>query len=249
MTAWLDPLAEPFEVIGESGHSVILVHGFTGTAAHMRPLADGLVASGHTVVVPSLPGHGTEMSDLLNVTRAMWQASVDHAILRAEDLAERVHLVGFGLGAMLCMLAADERFVSLSLINPLTWFADKGIFLAPALSYVSRNQYWPEYRPALAPELRRFDIGYRGYPTKAIKQVLEARAAAFTAAQWIEHPTLIVQSRKDEYIVPDGAYDLRDRLVRTRVDIKWLENSSHRAVVGNELDELIDVVSGHIETA
>ncbi len=249
MTAWLDPLAQPFEAVGDSGKAVVLVHGFTGSAAQMRPLADGLLARNHSVVVPSLPGHGTEMSDLGGVSRQMWQASVDHAILQAEDLADRVHLVGFGLGAMLCMLAADERFASLSLINPLTWFADKAIFLAPALSYVSRNQYWPEPQPEPAPSLRRFDIGYRGYPTKSVKQVLEARLAAFTAAQWIEHPTLIVQARRDQYILPDGVYDLRDRLIRARVDIRWLENSTHRAMTGNEVNELIRVVSAHIEKA
>ncbi len=112
----------------------------------------------------------TQTSDLVGVSRQTWQASVDLAILRPEGLAERVLLVGFGIGAMLCMLTDDERFASLALINLLTWFADKAIFLAPELLYVSRNQYWPEPQPEPAPSLRRFDMDTADTRQKASKK-------------------------------------------------------------------------------
>ena len=36
------PLCQPYEV-RQGEHGVLLMHGFAGSAAHMRPLAEGLV--------------------------------------------------------------------------------------------------------------------------------------------------------------------------------------------------------------
>ena len=49
---------KPFFLPGDE-HAVLLTHGFTGSAAHMRPLGDYLHAQGFTVRGILLPGHGT----------------------------------------------------------------------------------------------------------------------------------------------------------------------------------------------
>lgn len=43
---------------GDNG--ILLVHGFTGSAAHMRPLADELARRGRTVRTINLPGHAPD---------------------------------------------------------------------------------------------------------------------------------------------------------------------------------------------
>ena len=42
---------------------ILLVHGFTGSPASMRPWAEYLNQHGYTVTVPLLPGHGTRPED------------------------------------------------------------------------------------------------------------------------------------------------------------------------------------------
>ena len=46
---------------------VLLVHGYTGSPASMRPWAEYLNQRGFTVRVPLLPGHGTKPEDLNEV--------------------------------------------------------------------------------------------------------------------------------------------------------------------------------------
>ena len=49
---------------------VLLIHGFTGSCAHMRPLADDLAARGYTVRTINLPGHALTEADM---AKANWQ--------------------------------------------------------------------------------------------------------------------------------------------------------------------------------
>ncbi|NDF43604.1 MAG: hypothetical protein EB137_03350, partial [Actinobacteria bacterium] len=50
---------------GANSHiGVILVHGFTGSPASMRPFANFLNKKGYRVTVPLIPGHGSRWQDL-----------------------------------------------------------------------------------------------------------------------------------------------------------------------------------------
>ena len=97
--------------------------------------------------------------------------------------------------------------------------------------------------------MREYDVASSTYPTKVIKQLLQARAVALPAAQWIERPTLIVQSNNDRIVNPNGADGLRDRLVRSAVEVHWLENSPHLALLGGEFDEVRDAIGVHMASA
>lgn len=55
------PLCQPYEV-RQGEHGVLLMHGFAGSAAHMRPLAEGLVQQGFGVRTTTCP-----------VTRQRWR--------------------------------------------------------------------------------------------------------------------------------------------------------------------------------
>lgn len=246
---WMNPLAAPYEAVGALPEVVILVHDFTGSPAEMRPLADALHGEGYSVIVPVLDGHGTVREDLTSATRLTWQASVDRAIDAADRLSGTVHLVGYSLGGLLCMFATDQSISSLTIINPLVKFVDKSIHAARALQLVTRYQQWWAPGRGAEPSMQEFHVGYDSFPMSALVHVLEARAAAITAAEWIERPTLIVQSRRDEVVVADGVLSLRDRLVRAPVTLKWLENSEHLAVLGNELEQLKKAVIAHISNA
>ena len=57
------PVCQPFFLEGGS-HAVLLIHGFTGSAGHMRPLGEALHAQGFTVQGINLPGHATSMEDM-----------------------------------------------------------------------------------------------------------------------------------------------------------------------------------------
>ncbi len=64
-----------------SGPAVLLVHGWSGHAAHMAAFVDPLVAAGFRVVAADMPGHGASagrMSSIVHFAAAMEQLARDH---------------------------------------------------------------------------------------------------------------------------------------------------------------------------
>lgn len=57
------PGAEAFS-LGEGSVGVLMVHGFTGSPASMRPIGERLASEGLAVEGVRLPGHGTSIDDL-----------------------------------------------------------------------------------------------------------------------------------------------------------------------------------------
>src|ERR1700712_3791468 len=80
--AQLMPGAEPWEAAGSGSSAdvgVLVLHGFTGNPQSMRPLAEAFAAVGFTVSLPLLPGHGTQVEDMLATRWTDWSAAAEDA--------------------------------------------------------------------------------------------------------------------------------------------------------------------------
>ncbi|MBK7919684.1 MAG: alpha/beta fold hydrolase [Chloroflexi bacterium] len=88
--------------------AALLVHGFPGTPAEVRPLAEALFAQGWTVQAPLLPGFGTQIDKLFDQTRENWVTAVAeaHAALRANH--DAVLLVGYSMGGAIALNVAAQ---------------------------------------------------------------------------------------------------------------------------------------------
>jgi alpha-beta hydrolase superfamily lysophospholipase len=80
------------------GPVVVLVHGFSGSAAMMDPMASSLTRAGYVVVAPDLPGHGRNAAPLVD---GALDSAVTDAVGLADELAEGgpVALAGHSMGA------------------------------------------------------------------------------------------------------------------------------------------------------
>jgi carboxylesterase len=106
------PGAEPLSAAG-GDVGVLVLHGFTGNPATMRPLADALVAAGHTVELPRLPGHGTSVEDMVPTTFADWVAAAEDAYADLAGRCRAVVVVGLSMGGTLtAWLAAHHPEVA-----------------------------------------------------------------------------------------------------------------------------------------
>ena len=75
---------QPFLLEG-GRHGVVLFHGFTGSAGHMRPLGEALHAQGFTVRGINLPGHASSMEDMARFTWQDWLQAAKNAVLEMKD--------------------------------------------------------------------------------------------------------------------------------------------------------------------
>lgn len=101
---------------------IVLVHGFTSTPSVMRPWAEFLNSHGFTVRVPLLPGHGTSIADLDNVSWQQWPAEIERHVNHLLSKCEKVFLCGFSMGAAVSLHVASRyqsQLTGLILVNPM----------------------------------------------------------------------------------------------------------------------------------
>src|ERR1700712_3276414 len=106
---------EPAEV------GVLVLHGFTGNPQSMRPLAEAFAAAGLTVALPLLPGHGTQVEDMLPTGWDDWSIAAEEAYAELADRCSRVVVAGLSMGGTLAAWLGTRHpeIAGLVLVNPL----------------------------------------------------------------------------------------------------------------------------------
>ena len=84
MQDFSSPQAQPFD-FPEGDHGILLIHGFTGSPAHMRLLGEGLKDKGFAVRGILLPGHGQTPEALGKVKWQDWLLASRQAFTRANQ--------------------------------------------------------------------------------------------------------------------------------------------------------------------
>lgn len=110
--------AEPFAADGGPA-GILLIHGFTGSPASLRPFAERYAGLGLSVRLPRLPGHGTTPEDLARRRWPEWVGEVERAFAELRARCDRVVVLGQSFGAALAVHLAAERPVDgLALLSP-----------------------------------------------------------------------------------------------------------------------------------
>ncbi len=199
--------------------AALLVHGFPGTPAEMRPLAAVLHESGWTVHAPLLPGFGPDIATLFERDHTEWVNAVQSALAELRQRHQPVLLVGHSMGGALALqVGAHHPPDGLVLTAPFWqlgewWQRWIGLLLKP---FVRRLQPFktvdftnPDVRqailnfmpgldlddPDLQAEIRDFAL-----PTRIFEQLLNVGKKAYRLASQINSPTLIVQGTQDETV-------------------------------------------------
>jgi carboxylesterase len=102
------PGCEPF--VFEGGPvGVLMIHGFTGSPASMRPMGTWLAEQGLSVIGVRLPGHGTSVEDLRRRTWTEWVDEGQGAMLSLRERCRTVVVLGQSMGGALAIhLAATH---------------------------------------------------------------------------------------------------------------------------------------------
>jgi len=207
---------------------ILLLHGLGGTAATVAPVAALLAAGGHEVHAPTLPGHGTDPTDLLTVTWADW--------LHAAGQWPADVIVGQSMGGSLALaLAATQACRAVVAINPpapdpdavdgLEWQRDRG-------------HEWVD-----GPPLAEGEEGYTRLPIAALLEMV--CGSLLTDAAAITVPVLLVTSALDDVVDPYSA-DLVATSLSGPVTRLRLEDSGHVATLGPQQSLLVAEIEAFV---
>lgn len=245
-----DPMAQAFYHKGSSGTGVLLIHGFTGTAAHMRPLGDALAKAGHTVHGILLPGHGTSLPEMVETGWRDWLRAARSACLDLMGKCEKVIVCGLSMGGDIALILAAE----LPVAGVIAVSAPMEVQMAGMrLAWLVHGIY--PYRPWHGGKKEKtqgmdnpYSIGYSGTPVKKVTDLVHLIDDARLNLSRIECPILIIQSRKDETVHPRSAEIISDGAENAVPrNILYLEESPHVCTIGPELPVIIRRVTEFVE--
>ncbi|HVA09417.1 MAG TPA: alpha/beta fold hydrolase [Acidimicrobiales bacterium] len=237
MTAPILPGAEPYSAIGDARGALVL-HGFTGSPQSMRGLALALADAGLTVEMPLLPGHGTDITDMVPSSWEDWSASADTAYVELAARCESVAVVGLSMGGTLAVWLAQRHpeIAALSLVNPLVSSPDADTVGFVQMMVDAGDDVGPGIGSDIAME-GQVELAYPGFPLRAALSLFNAAKDVELGLDSVICPILLFTSTQD-HVVPPANSDLLAETVKGPVERITLERSYHVATLDFDKDEI-----------
>ncbi|MFN2138161.1 MAG: alpha/beta hydrolase [Candidatus Promineifilaceae bacterium] len=227
--------------------AVLMLHGFMGSPASSRPMAEFLAAHGVTVRCPLLPGHGNLPYQIRGSSHQDWIAEVLEAYDCLQQEHDQVFLVGHSMGAVLsAQLATHAKGVcGLVLIAPLYEIPDRRLKVAAVgryfLNYVYPLKYksldpkiWLgrvlDYNPNIDvedPALQEWLIEASRIPVDGVAEM--SKMAGIGRRLWpqVHQPVLIFQGGQDPAVNPGNTEKLFQSLATVDKEMKFFPQAGH----------------------
>ena len=215
---------EPFSFPG-SPIGVLMVHGFTGSPASMRPIGEGLATEGLSVEGIRLPGHGTDVEDLRS---RHWTEWVDAAASGLDALRGRCRTVvafgqSMGASVVLSLVAARPHEVDgIVLTNPYVF--DRRLLVVPIGSRFLKNV------KGITNDIAKPGVDEHGdtvMPVPAIAQMSAMMKHVRAALPRIRQPIVVFRSGTDHVVPRSNAEKVLARIGSQRRELVLCPNSYH----------------------
>ena len=237
MSQRIIPGAEPFRFdAGPTG--ALLVHGFTGCPASLRPMGEWLAGHGISVMGPRLPGHGTSWEDLEGTTWTDWEREAEGAM---QDLAGRcspIVVVGLSMGgAMALHLGAKHPDV---LRGVVTINAD---VRRPELALAGLLRIFTRTTKGVGNDIKRpgqDEIVYDRVPLKAAAQLGKLYRTVQKELPSMRLPLLVFSSREDHLVKPSNSKLVMERAGSVEKEMVPLANSYHVATLDYDAETIFE---------
>ncbi len=238
-----EALCQPFSWKGDA-HGVLLLHGFTGTAAHMRLIGEELHARGFTVEAINLPGHAQSMEAMARTGWQDWLDAAKEAFLRLKDSCTHVSVAGLSMGGCLALLIAQTlQPTAIATISAPMGVQNPLLPLAGIAAPFVKRIMWRSREGSSYPVDDRYDYGYPGFPTKCGSDLNHLIHQARRDLHAVQCPVLVVQSRQDETISRDSADVILAGVSSEKAGILWLENVPHVCTISPEHDRIAEEIA------
>ena len=237
MSTQVKPGAEAFAFDG-GPIGALLLHGFTGSPASMRPLGEFLRSKGFAVAGPRLPGHGTSHHDLATTTWQDWFTEAEAALTDLTARCSGVICVGLSMGGALSIHVASkhaDRVRGLVVINP--YVHDPRLVTAPVGRLLMRSV------KGVINDIKKAgqdEVGYERIPTRALPSLNRLMKTAVADLPGLRLPLLVFSSPDDHTVKPSNAKLVFDRAGSPDKEMVPLPNSYHVATLDNDAQIIFD---------
>jgi len=222
--------------MSESASGVLVLHGFTGQPMSVAGLARAFAAAGFDVEMPTLPGHGTRIEDMIPTRWADWVGEAQAAYDRLAARVDRVVVAALSMGGGLaCRLAVDHpEIAGLVLVNPIAEPPGEALFDILRLSL----EQGIEVTSGIGSDIARpgvTEAAYDGSPLAPALSMYEGVRELAPRLPEITCPVLLFTSPQD-HVVPPSNSDFLARAVSGPVERVSCERSYHVATLDWDRD-------------
>lgn len=248
-----DAVCQPFMLEGTpcdgKTHGVLLMHGFTGTIAHMRLIGEKLHERGFTVMGINLPGHATDMDDMARHTWEDWLNAAKDAFLALKKQCDYVSVAGLSMGGCLSLILGQQ--MQPTAIAPIS--APMGtqlpLWLATLTRPVFPTIWWKNRDGDLVPVVNEYDYGYPGFRNGCARHLDKLIKMARRNLHAVTCPVLVVQSHGDETIIPQSAEIILKGISSEHKSVLWLKDVPHVCTITHEADHIAAALAEHFRRA
>ncbi|EFH86944.1 alpha/beta hydrolase [Ktedonobacter racemifer] len=208
---------------------VVLVHGLNGNRSDMEELEQLFLAQGMRIENILLPGHGTQVQDMLTIGWHDWASALQQAVRAFKLHCDQVFLVGHSLGGALCLHIAAHEEVSgvIAMCAPLYMRP----WMLPAIRMV--RQLTP-FLPTLREDLRDAQARkhytrnvYRWTPMAPVESMLLYLPRLREELPCITMPALIIAAQRDHVVPVRDGHEIYRLLGSPEKQLVVLKRSYH----------------------
>ena len=251
--SFADSACQPFfmQGVARNGktHGVLLLHGFTGTIAHMRPLAEALHAQGFTVMGVNLPGHATDMDDMTRFTWEDWLNAAKEAFLQLKEKCDYVSVAGLSMGGCLALIIGEQMQPTAILPISAPMGTRMPLWLATITSPVLKTIWWRTRDEKMTPVDPAYDYGYPGFRNGCARHLNRLIKLARRDLHAIACPVLVVQSHADTTITANSAQIILQGVSSPRKGVLWLDDVPHVCTISCEVENIAAKAAEHFRWA
>jgi carboxylesterase len=218
------PGAEPFS-LGSGDTGVLMIHGFTGSPASMRPIGVALATQGLRVDGIRLAGHGTSIDDLRERRWSEWVEEAARALDALHETCSTVVVFAQSMGGAVALHLAATRASDVD-----------GLVLA--------NPYVFDARHLVIPIGRRFlhevkgvsndisisgvdEVAYPNMPVPAVAEMAAMLRVVRRELPEVRQPLLVFRSSSDHVIPSSNARKVLERVGSERKELVECHDSFH----------------------
>jgi carboxylesterase len=251
--------SESIWLTSDSGKgSVLLFHGLTGTPQQMSELASILNSAGYNVSAPLIPGHGTTVGNLKNISSTEWLKFARDSFDAVEGkFGGPIFVMGISFGGVLAAYLGTVRSEKIK----------KLVLLATSFKFNSRKREILIRILGMLPDALLNKLGTRqkkqreeGYLVKkyfsytehsiaSVVRLYQMRKLALGNLSRIVCPVMIIQDPNDHHLSPEVPTIIADRVSSKEVVISWQPEGRHQLLHGKCSEEVIKEIFKFITNA
>ena len=239
--------------------AVLLLHGYTGSPAEVRPLAEALAARGSYVELPLLPGHGDTPEAMLGVQAEDWYVAAEKRLLGLVAVRGPVALVGFSMGGLLSLMLAaryPQAVTGIALLAPGLRIKQIPPGATPILARFARSpllRLLPRWltktrSPTAENASRPREERRQRIPTESLFELFRLQAEAAHAIPEVRGPALIIVAADDGVVANAPALALAQRIPKCRtVTVRGrhiIARDEDRAQAATEVCAFVEQLAG-----